>query len=280
MPTILICLLSTVFLLSSNCPAVAINGTEWQNSCLSRIKKAYKGPELVAGQSKLEDQSILIQFTLFPNGSIHWIHEESPTDSIQKKTEETRQIADALKKAISESAPFPIEANVRKDIRHHVYFWYRPAEQQNLDIYVMDYAGFWTYREYDSPKEKEPIPKSIDCVKPLFEKAFNQIPPSKETVFAALWLNINPDGSIDSITPIRCTSEKTKRKVSFPSVKRLQAQMEKAALRVDKAALKRCMEQANHPQGTILIYRSYRKPALSVRPYYYYRDPDAVLLYD
>ena len=276
---LVICLVAIT--MNSFNPALSFSDIEekqWKESCVKKILSFYEGPDLT--RENFLEESLQLDFSLYPGGKVRWIHLSQPVYKDQKlkeQSEKGKRATEALRLALGKASPLPVNKNYIQTKRLTGFINFNGYEKGQLIIHVNDYAGFWRARvDNEDEAQKADILKAL-----LYEVKRNKIAlKNNAIVYAAVWFYLVPDGTVEGITPVRCTCEKTKRKERLSNVKLIQNKMIDSLKKLDKHRLKEVIGNSEVPLGAILVYRSYRKPGLTIHPYWYYRCPDAVQLFD
>ena len=260
----------------SPCRAYSLYGDpediKWSETCIKEILKNYKGPALNA--DNFPDESIKLNFSFYPGGIVKWVHLDSRGEKDEPSARKRQAIA-GLKAAIYAASPLPVNERFVQTRRMTGFLDYSNYKRHEIVFHLNDYAGFWTARI----NRKETVSDKLKAVL----KEISKKPPvlnHNSMVYAAVWFYILPDGSVEGILPVRCTSEKTRRKENFSHLSQLQKKMVLSLKGLDRKAIKQIVGDTDTPTGAILVYRSYQQPHLSIHEYHSDRNPDAVLLYD
>lgn len=251
----------------------------WYSLCLEKVLKHYQGPSPEDCAFSDSGSGFRLMFSLYPDSSIRWIHEEQAVDSntMSKRTTQNQAFMNAIKDALKKASPFPPRpATLIKSRCLPAILPYDPEREKKLEFHIFDCAGFWR-ADLRNLKQNQETTLVSGLLKELALSPPPIVPP-RLPVYAAIWFVITPDGTIERIAPVRCTREAAGKKAGLSAVIKTQAAMKGSISKLSKTKLKALIGDTDTPQGMILIYRSDKNPSLLFREYAYYRCPDAVFL--
>lgn len=252
-------------------PLDAFNGTNrFGKVALTRVMENYHGPAL--DSEELRDLPT-IQFTLFPNGKVAWIHryEINPKE---RNVIETNAIAQ-LREAIAKAAPLPFPSDcLKRPLQIRISSFARPpGSKPRVEMYVVDNPGVYT-----SIIDKDAIPAGAGD-KPLLEVLQKNFHHKQDTkpITAAVWFFVSPDGKVQEATAV--TIQTSQEKFVRPSSREVTAQKALRSAIKTSAPLPVAPNPYNNdePQARILVYESTPKPRLLLLKTNYERCPDRVM---
>lgn len=175
-------------------PAVGFGADDESNSQVDvhNILSNYVGPALTADALKT---SVIIEFSLYPDGSIKWLHQ-----CTQGTNQAPQEISNSLKAALLRSQPLKLAltaSSKNPELASLVAAVTKSGEKPSVSLGFADPVSRGEYIFSESKLESEPqwlrenqnkIEKQL-----ILEKSANQI--------GALWFRLSPDGTPESLTP-------------------------------------------------------------------------------